>query len=113
MVDIVDGSGLDLGVIVEIVVHLLCACGECEGLQAAVEVLFGTGNPAGLCHVDKCIDIHLCVDAQILEVGLRDHLADGIGHTADAELEACAVRDALNNKFGNSLIDLCGRCCRR
>ena len=49
------------------------------------------------------------MDAEILEVGLCDHCADGVRHAADAQLEARTVRDLLNDQLCNRLID-CGRC---
>ena len=66
------------------------------------------GDLAGEGHVDKAVDIHFGVNGQVLEVRLRDHRADGVGHAADAELEARAVRDLRHDKVGDRSVDLGG-----
>lgn len=70
---------------------------------------FSTVDLARLCDVNKSVNVHLGVDAEILEVGLCDHRADGVRHTADTQLEARTVRDLLNDQLCDRLID-CGRC---
>ena len=45
---------------------------------------------------------------QIPQVGLRHHLADGVGHCADAQLEAGAVGDLRHNQTGHRQIHLRG-----
>ena len=45
------------------------------------------------------------MDAEILEVGLCDHRADGVRHAADTQLEARTVRNFLNNQLRYRFID--------
>ena len=45
---------------------------------------------------------------QILEVALGNHCTDGIGHTADAELQAGTVGNVLHNQLGHGLIHFGG-----
>ena len=104
VVDIVNGSAHALGVSIQIVVHLLRARAESIGLQASVDVLVRTGDLAGFRHIHESVYIHLCVDAQILEVRLRDHLADRVGHSSDAELQACTVGDPVHDQLGDGFV---------
>ena len=53
------------------------------------------------------------MDTKILEVGLRDPLTDGVGHTADTELQACTVGDPVHDQLGNSLVHICAGLCGR
>ena len=46
--------------------------------------------------------------AQIPQIGLGDHLADGVGHGADAQLQAGAVGDLGHHKLGYCHIHLIG-----
>ena len=110
MIDIVNSAAHALGVIVEVIIHLLGTRGKSVGLSAYIKVLSGAGNLAGLRDIDERVDIHLRMDAQILQITLGDHLADGIGHTADAQLQAGAVRDLFHDQFRDGLVDLRGRC---
>ena len=46
------------------------------------------------------------MDAQVLQVGLGDEGAHGVGHPADAQLQAGAVGDLRENQTRNGLIHL-------
>ena len=112
VVRIVDRRTHDLGIAIHVVIELLRAGGEGKDLTALVELLVLAGDLAGEGHVDKAVDIHLGVNGQVLEVRLRDHRADGVGHAADAELEARAVRDLRHDKVGDRGVDLGGGAAR-
>ena len=114
VVNLCDGAGI-VGVadrsthagrvVVDEVVQLLCTGTECEGLTAAVDGLLGTGNLTCHCDVNKRIDVHFGVNAEVFEVGLCNQGADCVGHTADAELETSAVGDFFHDELCNRLID--------
>ena len=46
------------------------------------------------------------MNAQILQIGLADHHTHGVGHTADAQLEAGTVGDLTHHQLSHLLIDL-------
>lgn len=46
------------------------------------------------------------MNGEVLEVGLRDHRADGVRHTADAELQAGTVRDLRHDEVRHRGVDL-------
>ena len=46
--------------------------------------------------------------AQILQVGITQHGTHGVGHTADAQLQAGAVGDLLHDQLGHRLVHLRG-----
>ena len=71
------------------------------------------GDLARFGHVHKCVHIHLCVNAQVLQVRLGDHLADRIGHSADSQLQAGAVGDSFDHKLRDSLVNIRSGLCRR
>ena len=95
VVRIVDRRTHDLWIAIHVVIELLRAGGEGKDLTALVELLVLAGDLAGEGHVDKAVDIHFGVNGQVLEVRLRDHRADGVRHTADAELQAGTVCNAV------------------
>ena len=113
VVDIVNGSAHALGVSIQIVVHLLRARAESIGLQASVDVLVRAGDLAGFRHIYESVYIHLCVDAQVLQVRLCDHLADRVGHSSDAELQACTVGDPVHDQLGDGFVHFRAGLCRR
>ena len=49
------------------------------------------------------------MDAQILQVALRDQVADGVGHSADAQLQAGTVRDLRDDEVRHGEVHLSGR----
>ena len=54
-------------------------------------------------HVHKCVNIHLRVHAQVLQVApLRSSCPMGVGHGADAQLQAGAVADLRHHQIGHS-----------
>ncbi len=54
----------------------------------------------------ESVNIHLGVDAQVLQIALGDEAADGVGHTADAQLQAGAVGDLWHDEVCDLQIDL-------
>ena len=109
VVRIVDGSGHELGIVVHVIVHFLRARTEGVHLAETVMALARAGDLTRLRNIHESVDVHLRVHAEILEIGLCNEGADGVGHTADAELQAGPVRDLLNNQTRNSLVDLRSR----
>ena len=106
IIGIIDRSAHDGRVAVHIIIELFGAGGKGEDLAALVNVLVPAGDLARHGHVNETVNIHFGVNGKILQVRLRDHGADGVGHTADTELEACAVGDLRNHKIGNGTVDL-------
>ena len=49
------------------------------------------------------------MDAQILQTCPGDQLAHGIGHGADAQLDAGAVRDQADHQLGDPAVHVVGR----
>ena len=101
IVGVVHGCRHALRVIVQVIVHFLGAGTEGVDLTALVQLLACTGDLAGLGDIHKGIHIHFGVHAQILQIALCDQAADGIGHTADAQLQAGTVGDLRNDQVGN------------
>ena len=93
IVGVIHGGGHALGVVIEVVVHLFGAGTERVNLTALVQLLVGTRDLAGLGDIDERVNIHLGVDAQVFQVALCDQAANGVGHTADAQLQAGTVGD--------------------
>ena len=89
-----------LRVIVQVIVHLLGAGTKGVDLTALVQLLAAAVDLAGLGNIHKGIHIHFGVHAQILQIALRDQPADGVGHTADAQLQAGTVRDLRHDEVG-------------
>ena len=108
VVRVIDRRTHDLGIAIHVVIELLRAGGEGKDLTALVELLVLAGDLAGEGHVDKAVDIHFGVNGQVLEVRLRDHRADGVGHAADAELEARALPDLGHDELGDRALELAG-----
>ena len=99
---------MQLGVVVDEVVQLPGARRKGIRLPAPVKGLTQAGDAACHGHVHKCVNIHLRVHAQVLQVALGDHLADGVGHGADAQLQAGAVADLRHHQIGHRQIHLAG-----
>ena len=101
IVGVVHGCRHALRIIVQVIVHFLGAGTEGVDLTALVQLLACTGDLAGLGDIHKGVHIHFGVHAQILQIALCDQAADGIGHTADAQLQAGTVGDLRNDQVGN------------
>ena len=108
VVGVLHGSGHALRVVVQVIIHLLGAGTKGIDLTALVQILVAAGDLACLCNIHKGIHIHLGVHAQILQVALRDQVADGVGHTADAQLQAGTVGDLRDDEVCHLQIDLGG-----
>ena len=67
--------------------------GEGEGDLARIEALARPGDAAGVVQLDQALGEHLGVDADVLDPALLQEGAHGIGHAADANLQARAVLD--------------------
>ena len=114
MIDLGDGAGVvgvadrcghDRRIFVDVIIELFGARGEGEDLPTAVDRLFGAVDLSGHGNINKCVDIHLGMNAEILEVGVRDHRADRVGHPADTELKAGAVGNLLDDQPGHGLVN--------
>ena len=108
IVGIADGRSHAGRVIVQIVVELLGSGGEGVHLAAPVQILTHTRHLARQGQVHIGVHIHLRMYAQILQVRLAQHSAHGVGHAADAQLQAGAVGDLLHDELGHGLIHLGG-----
>ena len=108
VVGVLHGSGHALRVVVEVIVHLLGAGTEGVDLTALVQILVAAGDLARLGDIHKGIHVHFGVHAEVLQVTLSDQVADGVGHTADAQLQASAVGDLRDDEVCHGEIDLGG-----
>ena len=115
VVDLCDGARIvsigyrcrhALRIIIYKIVQLLGACAEREHLTAAVDGLLRAVDLACTGDVNECVNVHFSMNAEVLQVRLRDHRAYGIRHAADAQLQARAVRDFLHDQLCNRLINL-------
>ena len=109
IVGVIHRCGHHIGVLLDVVIQLLGAGSKGIDLTASVHVLVAAGDLASLGNIHESVHIHLGVHAQILQVGLRDQGANGIGHTADAQLQAGAVGDLLHDHLGNLAVHIGGR----
>ena len=112
IVRVIDRRAHDVRVAVHVIIELLRTGGKREDLTALVELLVLAGDLAGHRHIHKAVHIHLGVNGEVLEVGLRDHRADGVRHTADAELQAGTVRDLRHDEVRHRGVDLGRRAAR-
>ena len=108
VVGVVHRGSHDVGVVIHVVVELLRARTEGEHLPALVQVLVLSGDLARPGDVHEGVHIHLGVDPQVPQVGLGDHGADGVGHTADAQLEAGPVGDLGYHQAGHGPVHVGG-----
>ena len=108
VVGVVHGGAHDLGVHAHIVIELLGAGGEGEDLAAIVQGLVLAVDLAGLGDVHEGVHVHLGVHAQVLQVGLGDQGAHGVGHAADAQLQAGAVGDLGDDEVGHGAVHVGG-----
>ena len=108
VVGVVHRGRHDIGVAVDVVIQLLGAGCEGEDLPALVHRLVPAGDLAGGGHVHKAVHVHLRVDGQVLQIGLGDHSADGVGHSADAQLEAGPVGDLRHHQVGHRPVHVGG-----
>ena len=72
VVGVVNRSAHDVGVLVHVVIQLLGTSSESEDLTAIVQGLVLAVDLAGLGDVHEGVDVHLGVNAQVLQVGLSD-----------------------------------------
>ena len=91
-------------VAVEGVVECVRAEREGEHDLARIEALARAGDRAGLVKLDDPIGEHLGVDADVLDAAFLEERADGVGHGADADLEAGAIFDLGGDVAGDGLI---------
>ena len=108
VVGVVHGGAHDVGVAVDVVIQLLGAGGEGEDLAAIVHGLVLAVDLAGLGDVHEGVHVHLGVHAQVLQVGLGDQGAHGVGHAADAQLQAGAVGDLGDDQVGHGAVHVGG-----
>ena len=108
VVDVADGRGHAHTVLVDEVIEALRACGEGEGLTTVVDVLILAADLAGQRNIHEGIHVHLRMDGEILQIRLTDHHTHGVGHTADAQLEASTVGDLPHHQLCHFLVDLGG-----
>ena len=108
VIGVVHRSAHHIGVAVHIVVQLLGAGGKGEHLAALVQGLVPAGDLAGGGHVHEAVYVHLGVDGQVLQIRLGDHGADGVGHPADAQLQAGAVGDLRHHQVGHGAVHVGG-----
>ena len=74
-----DGVGHHAGILPHPVVQILGADGKAEHALIAVDVLALVGDLPGPVHIQIAVAQHLRVDAQIPQIGLSQHLPNGIG----------------------------------
>ena len=99
----------ELRILIEVIVHLLGSGTEAVSLTITVDVFLCSCDFSGLCDVDECVNVHLCVYTEILEVWLSDEWAYCVWHSADTELETGTVWNLVNDKLCNLLVYICCR----
>ena len=109
-VDVVEVSRVEkLRLGVEPVVELLRAHGKVPRGKAGVELLARVRQLARLVELKERIGNGAGVAAEILLVGLGEHLGDRVGHAANAERQHRAVGDLIHHDLGDGDIGLAGR----
>ena len=109
VVGVADGRGHARRVVVQIVVQLLGTGGKGEHLPAPVDVLLHARDLPRHRQIHIGVHVHLRVYAQILQVGLAQHGAHGIGHTADAQLQTGPVGYLLHDQLRHRPVHLRSR----
>ena len=106
VVDVAHGRGEDRNVVIEEIIELAGAVADAEDALAAVELLAPVGDLPGPIERQVAVAHQLRVHAQILQVGLGDEAAEGVGHAADAELQGDAVREVREDIGGDLPVDV-------
>ncbi|EKD39175.1 MAG: hypothetical protein ACD_75C00486G0001, partial [uncultured bacterium] len=91
---------------IEKVVELFRPEGEGVDEFANIVLLLPVADAACLVDIDEAVAEHLRMHSQVAQIGGGDQFADGIGHGADAELQAGAVLDLGNDDLGDPLINI-------
>ena len=99
----------ELGFGVEPVIELLRAHREVPRGKAGVELLVRVRQLARLVELKERIGNGAGVAAEVLLVGLGEHLGDRVGHAAHAERQHRAVGDLIHHDLGDGDIGLAGR----
>ena len=105
-VGIVDREAAAGRVVIEEIVEFLRTEGEGVDEFADIVLLLAIGDAARLVDIDKAVAEHLGMHPEVAQVGGGDQFADGVGHGADAELQAGAVLDLGNDDLGDLLVDI-------
>ena len=71
-----------------------------------VDALVGAADLAAQGQIHKGLHIHLGMNTHVLQVRLAQQHTHGVGHTADAQLQAGTIGDALHHLLGHGLVDL-------
>ncbi len=82
------GIACIIGVVIEPVVKLMASNGKPENALAGMQSLFGVCELSCLEHGEISVRAQLSVHSQILKLAVGNKLAEGIWHSADAELNA-------------------------
>lgn len=107
VVEIARVEKLRLGV--EPVIELLRAHGKVPRGKAGVELLVRVRQLARLVKLKEGVGNGAGVAAEVLLVGLGEHLGDRVGHAAHAERQHRAVGDLIHHDLGDGDIGLAGR----
>ena len=110
IVDIADGSSHAHAVVIQEVIDPLAAGSEGIGLAAMVDALVGAADLAAQGQIYEGLHVHLGMDAHVLQIRLAQQHTHSVRHTADTQLQAGAVGNALHHLLGHGLVDLRGRC---
>ena len=97
----------DAGILVDPLIELFRAEGD-PGHALALVVVRGVGELAGLIELVVRVAAQLRVHPEVLQVRVREQLADGVRHAADAELQDRARRDERDDVVRNLFVL---RCC--
>ncbi len=86
---------------VQKVIEFVCPHGKGVDHLETVRRLLVPRDLTDFVEVHHRVDKHLRMDAQILQIALRNHGADDVGQTADTELEAGPVFDLRHDILGD------------
>ena len=92
-VGVLHRAAVHVGIAVQRAVHRLRPERERVDDLAGIELLARAGDPSRLIEVGQSVGHHLGVDAQVLHAAFEQDGAHGVGHGADAHLQAVAVLD--------------------
>ncbi len=109
VIDIVNRHCHAGGVIIQIVIHFLMTGSKCVDLHTRVDILFSAVDDAALCHFNIGINIHFCMNTQVLQVRLCQQGTNSVRHAANTQLQAGAVWNHLDNLFCHGQIHFGGR----
>ena len=105
---VVDGAAVHVAIAVQCRVEIARAERERVDDLARVQRFSGARDASGLVQVGHAVGHHLRMHAKIAHPAFEQERTDGIGHAADADLQAVAVVDFSRDQPPHRGVDLAG-----